>query len=145
YLLPENGGFLRVAHSLDAHETQLAEVLRNPALVREQTERFVAAFLRPHGLDVACTPLLAGAIERAARETATAPQRESLGTKMFRAFVLPTAVLVQLFGAGGALHIAARSSKKKPKQAKKEKKQKKDKNDRKEKGSPKTVDAARAR
>jgi len=145
YLLPENGGFLRVAHSLDAHETQLAEVLRNPALVREQTERFVAAFLRPHGLDVACTPLLAGAIERAARETATAPQRESLGTKMFRAFVLPTAVLVQLFGAGGALHIAARSSKKKPKQAKKDKKQKKDKNDRKEKGSPKTVDAARAR
>jgi hypothetical protein len=26
YLLPENGGFLRVAHSLDEHEAQLAEV-----------------------------------------------------------------------------------------------------------------------
>ena len=70
YLLPENGGFLRVAHSLPEHEAQLVEVLRNPELVREQTERFVAAFLRPHGLDVACTPLLASAIERAARDTA---------------------------------------------------------------------------
>jgi hypothetical protein len=144
YLLPENGGFLRVAHSLAEHETQLAEVLRNPTLVREQTERFVAAFLRPHGLEVACTPLLASAIERAGRETATAPQRESLGTKMFRAFVLPTAVLVQLFSEGGALHIAARSSKKKPKRAKTDKKEKKA-NDRKDKASPKTVDAARAR
>ena len=145
YLLPENGGFLRVAHSLDEHEAQLAEVLRNPALVREQTERFVAAFLRPHGLDVACTPLLAGAIERAGREAAAVPRRESLGTKMFRAFVLPTAVLVQLFSAGGALHIAARSSKKKPKQAKKDKKEKTGKKDRKAKASPKTVDAAGAR
>ena len=69
YLLPENGGFLRVAHALDEHETQLAEVLRHPELVRGQTERFVGAFLRPHGLDVACTPILAGALERAARET----------------------------------------------------------------------------
>jgi hypothetical protein len=65
YLLPENGGFLRVAHSLDEHEVQLAEVLQNPALVREQTERFVASFIRPQGLDVRCRPPRAGAVERA--------------------------------------------------------------------------------
>src|SRR5688572_2080877 len=145
YLLPENGGFLRVAHSLDEHEAQLLEVLKNPELVRAETERFVAAFLRPHGLDQACTPRLAEALERAGRETAAAPRRESLGTKMFRAFVLPIAVLVQVFSAGGALHIAARSSKKKPKQAKKDKREKTGKKDRKEKASPKTVDAAGAR
>jgi hypothetical protein len=145
YLLPENGGFLRVAHSLEEHEAQLAEVLRNPALVRQQTERFVGAFLRPHGLDVACTPLLAGAIERAGRETAAAPQRESLATKMFRAFVFPTAMLVQWFSEGGALHMAARSSKKskktgKVKKATTEKKEKHEKKEKKAK-SPKTADA----
>jgi hypothetical protein len=113
YLLPENGGFLRVAHSLEEHEAQLVEVLRNPELVREQTERFVGAFLRPHGLDVACTPLLASAIERAARETAAAPRRESLGTRALRVFAYPAAVLVMLFSAGGALHIKRRPKKKK--------------------------------
>ena len=148
YLLPENGGFLRVAHSLDEHEVQLAEVLQNPALVREQTERFVASFIRPHGLDVACTPLLAGAIERAGRETAAAPQREALTTRMFRAFVFPTAMLVHSFSEGGAFHMAARSSKKskktgKVKKDKKEKKEKHEKHEKKEKKakSPKTVDA----
>jgi hypothetical protein len=112
YLLPENGGFLRVAHSLDEHEAQLVEVLRNPELVREQTERFVAAFLRPHGLDVACTPLLASAIERAARDTAVAPRRESIATKVLRVCAFPTAVVVMLFGEGGALHVKRRPSKK---------------------------------
>jgi hypothetical protein len=112
YLLPENGGFLRVAHSLEEHETQLSEVLRDSELVREQTERFVAAFLRPHGLDVACTPLLASAIERAARETSTAPRRESVLTRVCRAFVFPAALLVMLFSPGGAFHISGKRSKK---------------------------------
>ena len=112
YLLPENGGFLRVAHSLPEHEAQLVEVLRNPELVREQTERFVASFLRPHGLDVACTPLLASAIERAARDTAVPPRRESIGTKALRGLVFPTAALVMLFSEGGALHVRRGPSKK---------------------------------
>ena len=136
YLLPENGGFLRVAHSLEEHEAQLVEVLKRPELVREQTERFISTFLRPHGLDVACTPLLASAIERAARETAAVPGRESLGTKAFRVVVLPTAVVVNLFSEGGALRISSRSSKKKHTKAKKNKKDKKEK---KAKVSSKTV------
>jgi hypothetical protein len=113
YLLPENGGFLRVAHTLEEHEAQLIEVLQHPELVREQTTRFVAAFLRPHGLDVACTPLLAGAIERAARDATVGPRRESLGTKVCRAWALPVAVLVKSFGEGGPLQITRPPSKKK--------------------------------
>jgi hypothetical protein len=103
YLLPENGGFLRVAHSLEEHEAQLTEVLRHPELVREQTERFVATFLRPQGLDVACTPILASAFERAARETAASPLRESIGTRVLRVFARPVAGLVALFSEGGSL------------------------------------------
>ena len=112
YLLPENGGFLRVAHSLPEHEAQLVEVLKNPELVRAQTERFVAAFLRPHGPDQACTPRLAGALERAARDTIVAPWRESIGTKAFRVLAFPIAVLAMLFSAGGVLHVRRRPAKK---------------------------------
>ena len=101
YLLPENGGFLRVGHSLQEHEAQLIEVLRNPDLVREQTDRFVAAFLRPHGLQTACTPILAGALERAARESAASPARESVGTKVLRGLAAPVALVVMLFSEGG--------------------------------------------
>ena len=67
YLLPENGGFLRVAESLDEHLRQLAEVVLSPSVVHEQIERFLASFVRPHGLQVAATPLVADACERLAR------------------------------------------------------------------------------
>jgi hypothetical protein len=63
YLRPEHGGFLRLAGSLEEHLEQLAAVLRNPA-VGAESERFVTSFVRPHGADTACAPLVAGAIER---------------------------------------------------------------------------------
>ena len=37
YLLPENGGFLRVAQSIEQHVGQLSEVLRTPDITRQQT------------------------------------------------------------------------------------------------------------
>jgi hypothetical protein len=112
YLLPENGGFLRVGHSLKEHEAQLTEVLRNPELVREQTERFVAAFLRPHGLEAACTPILAAALERAAREPAAAATRESVATKVLRGLATPAALVVMLFSEGGPLRASRGTLKK---------------------------------
>jgi hypothetical protein len=79
-------------------------VLRNPDVVREQTDRFVAAFLRPHGLEVACTPILANAIEQAARETAT-PARDAIAARALRLGALPLAWLVGLFSEGGRLRV----------------------------------------
>jgi hypothetical protein len=52
YLLPENGGFLRVARSLDEHVVQLTSALHNPDVSRAETQSFVRSFLRPRGLDV---------------------------------------------------------------------------------------------
>jgi hypothetical protein len=99
YLLPENGGFLRVAHSFDEHQTQLAAALENPDAVRAETERFVRTFLRPGGLDTACTPVLADAFERAA-SARPARRRESLGTWMLRVVVAPLALVVYWVGTG---------------------------------------------
>jgi hypothetical protein len=104
YLLPENGGFLRVARSFDEHVTQLTDALRNPDVCRAETQSFVRAFLRPRGLDVPCTPLLADALERAA-ELPCVPRRGSFGAFMLRCAVLPCAMVLRVaeFGGGSGL------------------------------------------
>jgi hypothetical protein len=96
YLLPENGGFLRIANSIDAHVEQLREVLRDPEATRAQTARFVERFLRPHGLERPATPILADAFEQLAR-AGRAPARETLGTRMLRILLRPVAFSVHGF------------------------------------------------
>jgi hypothetical protein len=96
YLLPENGGFLRIANSLDAHVEQLREVLRDPAATRAQTTGFVERFLRPHGLERPATPILADAFEQLAR-TGRAPARETIGTRLLRIVLRPLAFCVHGF------------------------------------------------
>jgi hypothetical protein len=95
YLLPENGGFLRVARSIDEHLPQLGGVLRNPEPARAQTDRFLASFLRPYGLGTPCTPILADALGRAARNPRPSPPREGLRAWALRAALLPIAALVK--------------------------------------------------
>jgi hypothetical protein len=72
YLLPEHGGFLRVAGSLPEHVRQLSDVLANPVSVRQQTEAFVGRFIRPRGRAVAATPVMADAIETLAHRAVPA-------------------------------------------------------------------------
>jgi hypothetical protein len=99
YLLPENGGFLRVAKSLEQHAQQLSDVLRNPEITREQTQRFVGSFIRPHGLSTPATPIHADALQRAAlagREEA----RETAGIKLTRVAVWPLAVALKWMSLG---------------------------------------------
>jgi hypothetical protein len=58
------GGLLTTARTLDEHEAQLATVLQAPpaAILRRQQE-FVRAFVRPRGLDVSATRVMADALE----------------------------------------------------------------------------------
>ena len=67
YLVPEGGGCVRAASSLDEHLDQLAEALADPEREREAIERFLVRFVRPQGLGRAATPLLADAVEALAR------------------------------------------------------------------------------
>lgn len=69
YLLPENGGFLEVARTLEEHVAQLSHILAAPEQVRERIRSFVGSFIRPNGEDRACTPVLADALEGLACET----------------------------------------------------------------------------
>ncbi len=63
YLLPENGGFVRVATSLDAHVEQLNATLAAPGQDRERLARFVHTFVSPFGADAANTARLVTALE----------------------------------------------------------------------------------
>jgi hypothetical protein len=108
YLLPENGGFLRVAGSLPEHLAQLAQVLDAPEAVRAQTQAFVRRFLRPGGLDTPCTPVLAGRIEMLGREADRSPVRESLGTRTLRLLLWPVAAVVSWLHLGEDLPALGR-------------------------------------
>ena len=66
YLLVENGGFLRVAQTLDEHARQVAETVQSPEIGRAACDRFVERFVRPHGRNVPATPLLVDALEQMA-------------------------------------------------------------------------------
>jgi hypothetical protein len=71
YLLSENGGFLRVATNLQEHAVHVAETLAAPEVGRAACERFVRTFVRPHGIDVATTPILTEALEQLAARPRT--------------------------------------------------------------------------
>jgi hypothetical protein len=63
YLLPESGGALQVAESIELHLEQLRRVLAHPDATRGAIDAFLRLFVRPHGLDRPATPILADAIE----------------------------------------------------------------------------------
>ena len=84
HLLPENGGFLRVASTLDEHTAQVSAVLGDPVSARSELARFVATFIRPHGLDRPATPVLADAILRYGTAPAPATVRPSPAAAMLR-------------------------------------------------------------
>jgi hypothetical protein len=93
YLLPENGGFLRIASSIEAHVGQLSEVLASPEVTRQQTARFVSTFIRPNGVALPATPMLCDAIERAS-VLPVRPVPESMGVRIGRVAALPLAVVL---------------------------------------------------
>ena len=101
YLLPERGGFLRVAASLAEHVAQLRGVLDAPASERAETERFVASFIRPHGLETPCTPVLAGRIERLGFEGPVPPEPDRLGARLGRVLLWPLAISIQVLNRNG--------------------------------------------
>jgi hypothetical protein len=67
YLLPEAGGPLRTASTVEEHIVQLRKALADPERDRQAIEAFLRSFVRPHGVDQPATPILADAIEALAK------------------------------------------------------------------------------
>jgi hypothetical protein len=78
YLRTVGGGLLHTAPDIDTHLGQLADALESGGARDERNRRFLAAFVRPGGLDVPATPVFADALERLARDGArTDPSLEA--------------------------------------------------------------------
>jgi hypothetical protein len=103
YLLFENGGFVHLGATLDEHLAQLGSALEHGDAHAEQTRAFVTSFIRPHGIDLPATPILADAIEQLAR-LSPAPARRGAGATALRALLTPAALAAAVVGG-----IAARA------------------------------------
>jgi len=93
HLLPEHGGCVRIASTIAEHVQQLSDRLRDPAAAREETQRFIASFIRPHGLHQPATPVFADTCERFAAEPAPRPQPVPAWTCLLRPVVLAGALV----------------------------------------------------
>jgi hypothetical protein len=101
YLLHENGGFLHVASTLDEHADQLADAVEHGDDHAEQTQRFVASFLRPHGLDRPAAPILERELERLALVRPDPAQRTA-GSAALRVALTPVAVAAAVIGTAAS-------------------------------------------
>ncbi|MEW5984291.1 MAG: hypothetical protein AB1806_18215 [Acidobacteriota bacterium] len=99
HLLPENGGCLIVAKTLPEHLDQLAASIAAPDAARARSERFVATFLRPHGLEKACVPILTDVLEGASALTPL-PFLDGVGAVALRFILAPLVGGVWLFRRG---------------------------------------------
>lgn len=93
HLKREGGGLLHLAADLPMHLSQLEAMLADPEAAREGARKFVRAFIRPHGLDVAATPRVVDEVERFGASPALIPATASLTTRVMRLTLLPAAVV----------------------------------------------------
>ena len=91
HLLPENGGCVRIASTIEEHVRQLSERLQDPEAARAETQRFVGSFIRPHGLDRPATPIFVDAIEKLGARTAPAAEGAPAWAYAVRPVVLAAA------------------------------------------------------
>jgi hypothetical protein len=75
-------GFLRTANTFDEHHAQLEAELREPSTAQSLAQ-FIKEFVRPHGLGVPSTPLVARAIETLGRARSV-PARDALSARLLR-------------------------------------------------------------
>lgn len=100
------GGLLYVSNNLDEHLIQMNGVLQGDADCKEKIKNFIHSFVRPHGLDTACTPIFVETVENFAKMPAgSTPKRLRLWAYPVRFLLFPLAILV-------ALLVAVRKKKK---------------------------------
>ncbi len=91
YLLNEHGGLLQMASTFEEHTRALTMALDRTAADEQRLRDFVEGFVRPRGLDVAATPVLASAIEDLGRSPARAAAPASVGARLLRLVLYPIA------------------------------------------------------
>lgn len=96
YLRQENGGFLYLAHDLEEHLAQLKEILDKGDGMEVQVAKFVRNFVRPHGIEKECVPILGQTIEELRLSTVDKVELTT-GKILLRGVLYPIALLLKLF------------------------------------------------
>jgi hypothetical protein len=86
-----SAGIVTMAEQVPTHLAQLAEVLGGASEPDAHAKRFVEEFLRPHGIETPCTPILAAALERLAAEGHRRPIVPPFLAPLVRTLALPLA------------------------------------------------------
>ena len=97
YMLQENGGFLYVSSDLNQHVQQLKSVIDNPERAQEMLKHFVHAFIRPHGLDTPCVPLVVSEIEKLSELPVKIPPIYNRFKKCMKYVLIPLALGIKCF------------------------------------------------
>jgi hypothetical protein len=90
------GGLLHVAEDLGEHVAQLERLLAGDGHERRDARRFIQAFIRPHGLDVAATPRVVEEIERVAALPVHAARHLSRSAGLVRVALVPVAIVAAI-------------------------------------------------
>lgn len=93
-LLDGPDALLQTTRSLDEHCRNLASVLGGAEVDRTRSDRFVHAFVRPHGIDTAATHVFVEALEAVAAQAAPTPEPPPLWAAAVRPFLWPFAETV---------------------------------------------------
>ncbi len=101
YLTDPDHGLLYTSRSLEEQSAQLADAVSTPWAPDPRSRRFVEAFVRPYGAEVAATPRFADAVEAAGRQKPSVAPPDGLEPDaLAHAALLPWFALVALrFGS----------------------------------------------
>ena len=91
------GGLLNVSSSLDEHIEQLGQVLAGREAYQTRIRHFIKSFVRPHGLEVECTPIFVEAVENLNQRMISSPIDNSWKGKIVRLLLFPWAALSYAF------------------------------------------------
>jgi hypothetical protein len=91
-----DGGLLRTAATMEEHAAQLGEALGGTDWGADERRRFLAAFVRPHGLDVPASERFVEAVEVLTGHARPEPVRGSVTDGLIRLLLAPLAIRSQI-------------------------------------------------
>ena len=92
-----NGGLLNVSHDLDEHLDQLRQILSEQESYQARIKHFIQSFVRPHGLDIECTPIFVEAVENLNQRSVSSSVETVWWSPLVRVLLFPWAALWYLF------------------------------------------------
>lgn len=90
------GGLLYVSDNFEEHMNQLSKALDGNSNSEGKIRDFINSFIRPHGIDVACTPILVDAIERLGKSGPGQRESTTIWTYSLRFMLFPLIPIVFL-------------------------------------------------